>query len=116
MVFTSSRVHEDFMGFLLQRFFPTTLLFLITFLTPLVFNQWVFALPSPASIDYEKARSSYHGFFRSKKRMNRRDKWVSVIQKFELIYKNHFPSNEAYKAIFTTASATFCLCSAEQWL
>ena len=92
------------MGFLLQRFFPTALLFLITFLTPLVFNQWVFALPSSASIDYEKARSSYHGFFRSKKRMDRRDKWVSVIQKFELIYKNHFPSNEAYKAIFTVGN------------
>ena len=34
--------------------------------------------------------------------MDRRDRWISIIKKFESVYKNHFPSNEAYKAIFTT--------------
>ncbi|SVC19641.1 uncharacterized protein METZ01_LOCUS272495, partial [marine metagenome] len=89
------------MVFSLQKFFLTTLLFIITLLTLLVFGQLALALPSPASIEYEKARLSYHGFFHSKKRMIRRDKWVLVIQKFERIYRNHFPSNESYKAIFT---------------
>ena len=34
--------------------------------------------------------------------MHRRDQWISIIRKFGLVYKKHFPSNEAYKAIFTT--------------
>jgi tetratricopeptide (TPR) repeat protein len=34
--------------------------------------------------------------------MHRRDQWISIIQKFGLVYKRYFPSNEAYKAIFTT--------------
>ena len=61
----------------------------------------VFGSSSSASIDYEKARASYHTLIQSKKRMQMRDKWIPVIQQFKLIYKKHFPSREAYKATFT---------------
>ena len=90
------------MRFFLKKFFPIKLFLLLSLLVPLVPGQTVFAASSPASIDYEKARSSYHRFFQSKKGMHRRDQWISIIQKFGLVYKKHFPSNEAYKAIFTT--------------
>ena len=91
------------MRFFLKKFFPIKLFLLLSLLVPLVPGKTIFAASSPASIDYEKARSSYHEFFQSKKGMHRRDQWISIIQKFRLIYKRYFPSNEAYKAIFTTA-------------
>jgi len=91
------------MRFFLKKFFPIKLFLLLSLLVPLIPGKTIFAASSPASIDYEKARSSYHEFFQSKKEMHRRDKWISIIQKFRLIYKRYFPSNEAYKAIFTTA-------------
>jgi len=90
------------MRFFLKKFFPIKLFLLLSLLVPLVPGQTVFAASSTASIDYEKARSSYHSFFQSKKGMHRRDQWISIIRKFGLVYKKHFPSNEAYKAIFTT--------------
>ena len=90
------------MRFFLQKFFSANLLLLLFLSAQLIFGGIAFAASSPASIDYEKARASYQSFFKSKKGMDRRDRWVSVIKKFESVYKNHFPSNEAYKAIFTT--------------
>ncbi len=76
--------------------------FLLFFLSiQIVFGQLAFADFSPASIAYEKARVSYQSFFQSKKKMHRRDQWILIIQKFESVYNNHFPSNEAYKAVFT---------------
>ena len=90
------------MRFFLQKFFSANLLLLLFLSAQLISGGIAFAASSPASIDYEKARASYQSFFKSKKGMDRRDRWVSVIKKFESVYKNHFPSNEAYKAIFTT--------------
>ena len=90
------------MRFFLQKFFSANLLLLLFLSAQLIFGGIAFAASSPASIDYEKARASYQSFFKSKKGMDRRDRWVSIIKKFESVYKNHFPSNEAYKAIFTT--------------
>ena len=86
----------------LKKFISVNLFLLFSVLVSFVSGQTVFAASSPASIDYEKARSSYHSFFQSKKGMHRRDQWISIIRKFGLVYKKHFPSNEAYKAIFTT--------------
>ena len=90
------------MRFFLQKFFSANLLLLLFLSAQLIFGGIAFAASSPASIDYEKARASYQSFFKSKKGMDRRDQWISIIKKFESVYKNHFPSNEAYKAIFTT--------------
>ena len=90
------------MRFFLQKFFSANLLLLLFLSAQLIFGGIAFAASSPASIDYEKARASYQSFFKSKKGMDRRDRWISIIKKFESVYKNHFPSNEAYKAIFTT--------------
>ncbi|MBT7521309.1 MAG: hypothetical protein HN646_03485 [Nitrospina sp.] len=84
-----------------HKSFFINIFFVLPLLISLVSAPIVFAVSSPASIDYEKARSSYHSFFKSKKRMQRRDQWLAVIGKFKLIYENHFPSNESYKAIFT---------------
>ena len=86
----------------LQKFFFANLLLWLFLSAQLISGGIAFAASSPASIDYEKARTSYQSFFKSKKGMDRRDRWVSIIKKFESVYKNHFPSNEAYKAIFTT--------------
>lgn len=90
------------MRFFLQKFFFANLLLWLFLSVQLISGGIVFAASSPASIDYEKARTSYQSFFKSKKGMDRRDRWISIIKKFESVYKNHFPSNEAYKAIFTT--------------
>lgn len=90
------------MKIFLKKFISVNLFLLFSVLVSFVSGQTVFAASSPASIDYEKARSSYHSFFQSKKGMHRRDQWISIIRKFGLVYKKHFPSNEAYKAIFTT--------------
>ena len=90
------------MRFFLQKFFFANLLLLLFLFAQLISGGIAFAASSPASIDYEKARASYQSFFKSKKGMDRRDQWISIIKKFESVYKNHFPSNEAYKAIFTT--------------
>ena len=90
------------MRFFLQKFFSANLLLWLFLSVQLISGGIAFAASSPASIDYEKARTSYQSFFKSKKGMDRRDRWISVIKKFESVYKNHFPSNEAYKAIFTT--------------
>jgi N-acetylmuramoyl-L-alanine amidase len=90
------------MRFFLQKFFFSNLLLWLFLSVQLISGGIVFAASSPASIDYEKARTSYQSFFKSKKGMDRRDRWISIIKKFESVYKNHFPSNEAYKAIFTT--------------
>ena len=90
------------MRFFLQKFFSANLLLLLFLSAQLISGGIAFAASSPASIDYEKARASYQSFFKSKKGMDRRDRWISIIKKFESVYKNHFPSNEAYKAIFTT--------------
>ena len=90
------------MRFFLQKFFSANPLLLLFLSAQLIFGGIAFAASSPASIDYEKARASYQSFFKSKKGMDRRDRWISIIKKFESVYKNHFPSNEAYKAIFTT--------------
>ena len=90
------------MRFFLQKFFFANLLLWFFLSVQLISGGIAFAASSPASIDYEKARASYQSFFKSKTRMDRRDQWISVIKKFESVYKNHFPSNEAYKAIFTT--------------
>ena len=86
----------------LKKFASVNLFLLFSVLVSFVSGQTVFAASSPASIDYEKARSSYHSFFQSKKGMHRRDQWISIIRKFGLVYEKYFPSNEAYKAIFTT--------------
>ena len=86
----------------LQKFFFANLLLWLFLSAQLISGGIAFADSSPASIDNEKARASYQSFFKSKKGMDRRDRWVSIIKKFESVYKNHFPSNEAYKAIFTT--------------
>ena len=90
------------MRFFLQKFFFANLLLWLFLSVQLISGGIAFAASSPASIDYEKARTSYQSFFKSKKGMDRRDRWISIIKKFESVYKNHFPSNEAYKAIFTT--------------
>ena len=90
------------MRFFLQKFFSANLLLWLFLSVQLISGGIAFAASSPASIDYEKARTSYQSFFKSKKGMDRRDRWISIIKKFESVYKNHFPSNEAYKAIFTT--------------
>ena len=90
------------MRFFLQKFFFSNLLLWLFLSVQLISGGIAFAVSSPASIDYEKARTSYQSFFKSKKGMDRRDRWISIIKKFESVYKNHFPSNEAYKAIFTT--------------
>ena len=90
------------MRFFLQKFFSANLLLWLFLSVQLISGGIAFAASSPASIDYEKARASYQSFFKSKKGMDRRDRWISIIKKFESVYKNHFPSNEAYKAIFTT--------------
>ena len=90
------------MRFFLQKFFSANLLLWLFLSAQLISGGIAFAASSPASIDYEKARTSYQSFFKSKKGMDRRDQWISIIKKFESVYKNHFPSNEAYKAIFTT--------------
>jgi N-acetylmuramoyl-L-alanine amidase len=92
------------MQFFLKKFFLTNFLLLFFLSVQLLSGDRVFAASSSASIDYEKARSTYQSFFKSKKKMHRRDKWVFVIQKFELVYKKYYPSNEAYKAIFTMGS------------
>jgi len=84
-----------------HKSFFINVFFVLPLLISLVSAPIVFAASSPASIDYEKARSSYHSFFKSEKRMQRRDQWLAVIGEFKLIYENHFPSNESYKAIFT---------------
>ena len=102
LIFTISLALGYFMRFFLKKFFPIKLFLLLSLLVPLVPGQTIFAASSPASIDYEKARTTYHRFFQSKKGMHRRDQWISIIRKFGLVYKKHFPSNEAYKAIFTT--------------
>ena len=99
---TISKVLRYFMKNFLKKFISVNLFLLVSVLVSFVSGQTVFAASSPASIDYEKARSSYHSFFQSKKGMHRRDQWISIIRKFGLVYKKHFPSNEAYKAIFTT--------------
>ena len=90
------------MRFFLQKFFSANLLLWLFLSVQLISGGIAFAASSPASIDYEKARASYQSFFKSKKGMDRRDQWISIIKKFESVYKNQFPSNEAYKAIFTT--------------
>ena len=102
LIFTISLALGYIMRIFLKKFFPLKLFLLLSLLVPLVPGQTIFAASSPASIDYEKARTSYHRFFQSKKGMHRRDQWILIIRKFELVYKKHFPSNEAYKAIFTT--------------
>ncbi len=76
--------------------------FLLLFLSAqMISGQLALAEPSAPSIAYEKARTSYQSFFQSNKKMHRRDQWVSIIQKFESVYNNYYPSDEAYKAIFT---------------
>ena len=91
-----------FMRLFLQKFFTANLLLSIFLFVSLFSGEMAFGASSSASIDYEKARASYHSLFQSKKRMHRRDQWISVIQKFDLIYRSYFPSHEAYKAVFTT--------------
>ena len=75
-----------FMRLFLQKFFTANLLLSIFLFVSLFSGEMAFGASSSASIDYEKARASYHSLFQSKKRMYRRDQWISVIQKFDLIY------------------------------
>ncbi len=56
---------------------------------------------SSASVLYEKARTSYHSLLRSESSMQRRDRWLAVIQKFEVLQQRYSGSHEAYKASFT---------------
>jgi N-acetylmuramoyl-L-alanine amidase len=89
------------MRFFFHKFLIVSYLSSFFLLVCLFSGKAVFGSSSPASIDYEKARASYHSLIQSKKRMQVRDQWIPVIRQFKLIYKKHFPSKEAYKATFT---------------
>jgi len=89
------------MRFCLYKFVGATLLLLFFIPLQLTSGGKVSAASSSASIDYEKARTFYHSFSQSKKLKDRRDQWMLVIQKFNSVYRQHSPSYEAYKAIFT---------------
>ena len=70
------------------------------FIFGLFFGETVFGASS-ASVLYEKARTSYHSLLRSESSMQRRDRWLAVIQKFEVLQQRYSGSHEAYKASFT---------------
>lgn len=85
----------------INKLLPIRLVF-VSFLAFTLFSVKIaFCANSQASIDYKKAQKSYHNLLQSKKDMQRRDQWVSVIQKFNTVYKTYASSSEAYKAIFT---------------
>jgi len=75
--------------------------FVFLFIFGLFFGETVFGASS-ASVLYEKARTSYHSLLRSESSMQRRDRWLAVIQKFEVLQQRYSGSHEAYKASFTT--------------
>ena len=89
-----------FVFFLLFTFFP---------------GEAVLGASSPASVAYEKARVSYHSLLESKKKMQRRDQWMSVIQKFNSVYREYFLSKEAYKAVFTIGDLYEQLYAISRW-
>jgi len=89
------------MRLFLQKLFPANCLFIFLLCFTFLPGKPVLGAPSPASTAYEKARVSYHSLLQSKKRMQKRDQWISVIQKFNLVYREYLSSNEAYKAVFT---------------
>lgn len=90
------------MRFIFQKILLKNLIF-VFFLVFVFFPVKTTLGASSALIKYQKASISYHSLLQSKKKKQRRDEWLSVIQKFNLIYKEHFPSTESYKAVFTIA-------------
>ena len=74
--------------------------FVFLFIFGLFFGETVFGASS-ASVLYEKARTSYHSLLKSESSMQRRDRWLAVIQKFEVLQQRYSGSHEAYKASFT---------------
>ena len=89
------------MRFFLQKLFLVNFIFVIFLFFTLFSEETVLGAPSPASIEYDKARASYYSLLQSKKKMQRRDQWTAVIRKFNLVYRKYFLKNEAYKAVFT---------------
>ena len=89
------------MRLFLQKLFPAKFLFVLFLLLTSFSAKTALGASSPASIEYEKARVSYHSLLQSKKKMQKRDQWLSVIQKFNSVYREYFSSNAAYKAVFT---------------
>jgi N-acetylmuramoyl-L-alanine amidase len=74
--------------------------FVFLFIFGLFFGETVFGASS-ASVLYEKARTSYHSLLKSESNMQRRDRWMAVIQKFEVLQRRYSGSHEGYKASFT---------------
>ena len=74
--------------------------FVFLFIFGLFFGETVFGASS-ASVLYEKARTSYHSLLKSESSMQRRDRWMAVIQKFEVLQRRYSGSHESYKASFT---------------
>ncbi|MDP7559722.1 MAG: N-acetylmuramoyl-L-alanine amidase, partial [Planctomycetota bacterium] len=74
--------------------------FVFLFIFGLFFGETAFGASS-ASVLYEKARTSYHSLLKSESSMQRRDRWLAVIQKFEVLQQRYSGSHEAYKASFT---------------
>ena len=103
------------MRLFLQKLFTVNFLLALFLLFTFFSRETALGAFSPASIEYEKARVSYHSLLQSKKRMQRRDQWMSVIQKFNSVYKEYFSSNEAYKAVFTVGDLYEQLYAISQW-
>jgi N-acetylmuramoyl-L-alanine amidase len=74
--------------------------FVFLFIFGLFFGETVFGASS-ASVLYEKARTSYYSLLKSESSMQRRDRWMAVIQKFEVLQRRYSGSHEGYKASFT---------------
>jgi N-acetylmuramoyl-L-alanine amidase len=85
----------------LQKFSPARMLLAIFLFFVLFSGKAAVGASSSASILYDKARVAYHSLLKSKKRMQRRDQWVAVIDKFDSVYSKFSSSGEAYKAVFT---------------
>ena len=75
--------------------------FVFLFIFGLFFSETVFGASSASAL-YEKARTSYHSLLKSESSMQSRDRWLAVIQKFEVLQQRYSGSHEAYKASFTT--------------
>ena len=76
-----------FMRLFLQKLLQINLLLLFFLVFTLFSGKTALGASSPALVEYEKARVSYHSLLQSKKRMQKRDQWLSVIQKFNLVYE-----------------------------
>jgi len=98
-----------------QKLFLTNFLFVFFLLFSFLPGEIALGASSPASIEYEKARVSYHSLIQSKKRMQKRDQWMSVIQKFNSVYRGYSSSGEAYKAVFTIGDLYEQLYAISRW-